>query len=149
MVENLPVIQERQETQKIPWRRKWQTTPVFLPEKFYRQRILAGYSPWGCKELDTTEVTEHAHTHLRIEERHTCEEDIKNSDMERGWGGGVGAAAVGSSLEETISQVLWQTSSPPQLQRPLGYWDLACGTSRDYCPRRTPSSVQTCIGWCW
>ena len=30
------------------------TTPVFLPEKFHGQRNLAGYSPWGCKELDTT-----------------------------------------------------------------------------------------------
>ena len=30
------------------------TTPVFLPEKFHGQRSLAGYSPWGCKELDMT-----------------------------------------------------------------------------------------------
>ena len=45
VVENLPVIQEKQETQKIPWRRKWQTTPVFLPGKYYRQRSLTGYSP--------------------------------------------------------------------------------------------------------
>ena len=35
--------------------RKWQSTPVFLPGKFHGQRSLAGYSPWGCKELDTTE----------------------------------------------------------------------------------------------
>ena len=32
---------------KIPWRRKWQPTPVFLPGKYYGQRSLAGYSPWG------------------------------------------------------------------------------------------------------
>ena len=30
-------------------------TPVFLPEKFHGQRNLAGYSQWGCTELDTTE----------------------------------------------------------------------------------------------
>ena len=30
-------------------------TPVFLPGQFHGQRSLAGYSPWGCKELDTTE----------------------------------------------------------------------------------------------
>ena len=36
---------------KIPWRRKWQPTLVFLPEEFHGQR----YSPWGRKELDTTE----------------------------------------------------------------------------------------------
>ena len=32
-------------------------TPVFLPEKFHRQRRLAGYSQWGCKDLDMTEHT--------------------------------------------------------------------------------------------
>ena len=35
--------------------RKWQSTLVFLPGKFQGQRSLAGYSPWGLKELDTTE----------------------------------------------------------------------------------------------
>ena len=40
---------------KIPGRRKWQPTPVFLPGKFHGQRSLAGYSPWGRKESDTTE----------------------------------------------------------------------------------------------
>ena len=40
---------------KILWRRKWQPTPVFLPGKSYGQRSLAGYSPWGRKESDTTE----------------------------------------------------------------------------------------------
>ena len=39
----------------IPWRRKWQPTPVLLPGKFHRLRSLVGYSPWGRKESDTTE----------------------------------------------------------------------------------------------
>ena len=39
---------------KIPWRRKWQPTLVFLPGKSYEQRSLAGYRPWDCKESDTT-----------------------------------------------------------------------------------------------
>ena len=39
---------------KIPWRRKWQPTPVFLVGKSHGQRSLAGYSPWGCKESDLT-----------------------------------------------------------------------------------------------
>ena len=47
---------------KIPWRRGWQTTPVFLPGEFQGQRSLVGYSPWGHKESDMTEVTEHACT---------------------------------------------------------------------------------------
>ena len=39
---------------KIPWRRKWQSTLVFLPEKSHAQRGLAGYSPWDLKESDMT-----------------------------------------------------------------------------------------------
>ena len=44
---------------KIPWSRKWQPTPVFLPEKYHGQRSLVDYSPWGYKELDTTEHATH------------------------------------------------------------------------------------------
>ena len=39
----------------MPWRRKWETTAIFLPEKFHGQRCLVGYSPWGRKESDKTE----------------------------------------------------------------------------------------------
>ena len=46
---------------KIPWGRKWQPIPVFLPGKFYRQRSLVGCSPWGHKESD---MTEQLSTHL-------------------------------------------------------------------------------------
>ena len=45
---------------KIPWRRAWQPTPVFLPRESHGQRNLTDYSPWGCKELDTTEETWHS-----------------------------------------------------------------------------------------
>ena len=40
---------------KIPWGMKRQPTPVFLPRKLHEKGELAGYSPWGHKELDTTE----------------------------------------------------------------------------------------------
>ena len=42
---------------KYSMRREWQPTPVFLPGEYHEQRSLAGYSPWGHKESDTTEVT--------------------------------------------------------------------------------------------
>ena len=48
---------------KIPWRRKLQPTPVFLPGEFHGQRSQVGGSPWGHKELDTTEQLTHTHTH--------------------------------------------------------------------------------------
>ena len=42
---------------KIPWRRKWQLTPVFLPGESYGKRSLAGYRPYGLKDSDMTEAT--------------------------------------------------------------------------------------------
>ena len=42
---------------KIPWRRAWQPTPVFLPGESHGLRILADYSPRGHKESDMTEAT--------------------------------------------------------------------------------------------
>ena len=42
---------------KIPWRRKWQPTLVFLPGESHGQRRLVCYSPEHCKESDTTEAT--------------------------------------------------------------------------------------------
>ena len=69
---------------KIPWRRQWLPTQVFLPEEFGGQRSLAGYSPWGGKELDLTECAYmrvcacmHAHTHthvIRTARQESCNE---------------------------------------------------------------------------
>ena len=50
---------------KISWRRKWQPTPLFLPRKSHGWRSLVGYSPWDCKESDTTEWL-HFHLFLRM-----------------------------------------------------------------------------------
>ena len=41
--------------EKIPWRRKWQPTPVLLPGKSHGLRSVVGYNPWGRKESDMTE----------------------------------------------------------------------------------------------
>ena len=41
---------------KIPWRRVWQLSPVFLPGESHGQSCLAGYSPWGHKKLNTLEA---------------------------------------------------------------------------------------------
>ena len=48
---------------KIPWRRKWQPAPVFLPEKIrWKEETGRLYSPWCCEELDMTEqLCTHAH----------------------------------------------------------------------------------------
>ena len=54
---------------KIPWRRKWQPTPVFLPGESHGGRHLVGYSPWGCKELDMTEQLYYLLTYLCMDMR--------------------------------------------------------------------------------
>ena len=49
---------------KIPWRRKWPPTPVFLPGKSYGKRNLVGYIPYGHKESEITKLlSTHTHTH--------------------------------------------------------------------------------------
>ena len=63
MVKNLPAVQKTW-VGKIPWRRAWQPTLVLLPGEFHGQKSLVVYSPWGQKELDTTEVTKH--TRVRV-----------------------------------------------------------------------------------
>ena len=50
-IQNLPALQETW-VGKIPWRREWQPTPVFLPGEFHGQRSLPGYRPGGLKESD-------------------------------------------------------------------------------------------------
>ena len=58
MVKDLLSMQETQDRsliRKIPWRREWLSTPVFLPGESHEQSGLAGYSPWGCIESDKIE----------------------------------------------------------------------------------------------
>ena len=62
-VKNLPAVQEKQGTrfsswgEKIAWRRKWQSTPVFLLGKSHGQGSLVGYSPWHPKRIGHDLVT--------------------------------------------------------------------------------------------
>ena len=57
---------------KIPWRRKQQPTPVFLPGESQGQKSLVGYSPWGCKESDTTSRLSLSHTHAHTLYTYLC-----------------------------------------------------------------------------
>ena len=83
-VENLPVVQETQETHRSdPWvgrspgGGKWQSTPVFLLEKSHGQRSLIGHSPWGHKELDATEWL----THARARQKYSVENLVENKRL--------------------------------------------------------------------
>ena len=64
-LKRLPAMREtwvRSLGRKVPWRRKWQPTPVFLPGESHGWRSLVGYSPWGRKESD---MTEQLHFHFQ------------------------------------------------------------------------------------
>ena len=61
MVKNPPTVQETgfdPWIRKIPWRREWLLTPVFLPRKSHGQRSLVGYSPWDGKRVGHDLATE-------------------------------------------------------------------------------------------
>ena len=58
MVKNLPAMRRPgldPWVGKIPWRRVWQPSPVFLPGNPHGQRSPVGYNPWGHKESDMTQ----------------------------------------------------------------------------------------------
>ena len=48
----------------IPWRRKWQLIPLFLPGKSHGQRSLVSYSSWGCKRVGHNWTHTHTNTHI-------------------------------------------------------------------------------------
>ena len=65
LVKNLPAMQETgfdPWRRKIPWKEKWQPTPVSLPGEAHGQRSLADYSPWGCNsQTRHSDCTIHCH----------------------------------------------------------------------------------------
>ena len=84
-------------------------TPVFLPEELHRQRRLAGYSPWGCKESDVAErVHTHTYTHTHTH-THTHETD-------------------------RYTQLGSQSCSRPSRKPPCGSGDSRSKTSASTCP---------------
>ena len=64
---------------KIPWKRAWQLTPIFLPREFHGQRSLEGYCPQGRKESDTTQVIQHSTDFLKFSSVQKYSSDHANS----------------------------------------------------------------------
>ena len=90
MVKNLPAVQETRVQSlvgKIPSRRAWQPTPVFLPAESHGQRSLAGYSPRSREESDMTEQ----HTHTQT----VSELPTRSSAVDRSQGDKKGRKALG------------------------------------------------------
>ena len=51
---------------KIPWRRKWQSTPIFLPGKFHGQRSLVGYRLWGHERVGHDLATKQQNENMKM-----------------------------------------------------------------------------------
>ena len=62
---------------RLPWCRKWQPIPAFLSGESHGQRNLAGYSPWGRKESDTTEQL----THTQVDRSFSSKEEASFNFM--------------------------------------------------------------------
>ena len=91
---------------KIPWRRKRQPTRVFLPGKFHGCRNLMGYSPWGPKELDTTEQL---CFHFGFYFLSTCVQFLSTLEVlsyQWGMGHGVSLSSSTTSLKTTPARVV-------------------------------------------
>ena len=99
---------------KIPWRRAWQPTPVFLPGESHGQRSLAGYSPWGHKGSD---VTWQLNNKSPVYEPSSCElsdSNVCSISVRCEW--------QALALRLLLLTVLQLSRTPPHLPPPL----LAC-----------------------
>ena len=115
---------------KIPWRRKWQPIPAFLPGKSHGQRSLVGYSPWGCKRIGHDLATTPQFTLC------ACSEALSEE--------GAGATLQ----EERVLFPLWHQPLPPSAQlwqHPgiLQPW-AADGSFPEHCPPTPTVKKQLC-----
>ena len=101
---------------KIPWRGKWQPTPVFLPREFHGQRSLVGYSPWGCNESNTTEQLSTAQQHSPPRKMRIHPEIREDKEALYGWGRspgkGNGYQLQYSCLENSMDRGAWRATVP-------------------------------------
>ena len=127
---------------KIPWRRKWQPTPVFLPGDSHGQKSLAGYSTRGLKELDTTEQL-----HFTSRHHQACSQNKGLSRASWLWTSPLPAGdRQARAVRARRGQLQTQRGIIDQLQADfiasqdfLGFWMvdiLREGTARDQLPRR-------------
>ena len=68
---------------KIPWRRAWQPTPVFLPGEFHGQRSLAGRSPWGVQRVGNNGARMHTQR-IKPKDR-VCGQGCQGELYSQGW----------------------------------------------------------------
>ena len=105
----------------MPWRRKWQPTPVLLPGKFHGLRSLVGYSPWGRKESDTTEQL---HFGWLWRSKLPCYKLPMEKTFLQG-------TADSQKRTEVLRKTGWQGSEFCQQPYKTGSWSLPVGLSNE------------------
>ena len=104
---------------KPSWRRKWQPTPVFLPRESQGQRSLAGYSPQGRREADTTERLSTA--------QHTCLKYRNSLIFSFEYNVSCGFVKYGLYYVEVFSfyiQSVWSSGSQPSWHQRRISWKI-------------------------
>ena len=123
-------------SQKTPWRREWLPTPVSLPGESHGQRNLAGYSPWGCKESDTTERL-NTFTWEAKQGSYLIACSLKGTLLGKAW-----LAAALLFLSSTFSDPSALTGSGRTSA--YSYWDIPAGRSA-YITQWDPLRVWSCF----
>ena len=145
-------MQETQEMQvrsldwEDPWRRKWQSHPVFLPGESHGQRSLVGYSPWGCRV------------------RHSLATKEQEQENREGWSSLLGKDTVASwstclmklklTLDLSFSFVKFSQFSSVQFSRSVvsnSLWPHESQHARPPCPSPSPgvhSESRPSSPWC-
>ena len=128
---------------EIPWSRKWQPMPVFLPGKVHGQRHLASYSPWGCQESDTTE--------------HVCSSSspgtlgpkaLSAGPRLRGRGPARTSSVTGTSAAQPCLSITgWRRLEPSDRQGKPCAFDVLASSVPILCPTCSQPQLQSATSW--
>ena len=105
---------------QIPWRRKWQPTPVFLPGKSHGQRSLAGCSLWGHTESVTTEPAQQLHCLTHLYPQRSLQfflPLIPSTFLQPPWPPAWVFSMLGTRLLAFAQAVVYQNAPPPDYHR--------------------------------
>ena len=138
---------------KIPWKRQWLPTLVFLLGEFHELRNLAGYNPWGCKESDTTEQLTLSFSYSLPGLQLMFKEHLLNNERARIWESGFGefrkllnlAYYISVSSVQLKNYTFSTLLSPPHTQSP-NVWELLL--YKPQCTYETPAFQKTLVRAC-
>ena len=124
---------------KIPWRRKWQPTPVFLSGEFQGQRSLGGYSSWSCKRVRYNWATDTFFLLFKQLHAQTCRRQIHAQEQSSG-------ACQGPNTSKKPQ--FWPFQGTPKQKEDRHFRTIGAELERKRWEGRWVSSL-TKDGWVW